>query len=474
MHIGRMRRIVITALCLTQTLCKILPPPVNIRALKPKGFIVSIPDDPGITKYEFECKVNDKISFTKPGNIREQLTKHEDGRWSYRNGDVELKLGDILYYRYKYVKYKEGVHSNTKEFLVQDLIDIQYLEHTPRVGDCVKSLTVLRETEACSGDIIFEDNFDTLREGVWRFEQYIPSEPDYPFVSYQHHNNAHVIFVEDGYLKIEPKLLQNISPYSGTSILSGTLDLTNGCTSTPGNCEKRASRANILPPIVSGRITATSLAFTYGTVEIRAKLPHGDWLYPDILLQSIYDWPGTFNKHSGVVRIAGARGNLDLKEGDTEYGNKVLYGGVILNAGCRNDLLNQTVGTEPWGSDFHVYSLRWAPESITLSVDGREWAKYEPGADGLKSLYTKQCQLKASLSKTSKIAPFNEYFSLTLGVSAGGLLEFPDDVVSGVEPKPWRNSQSKSLYNFYQELIQWWATWTQPALTVDYVRVYAL
>lgn len=38
---------------------------------------------------------------------------------------------------------------------------------------------------------------------------------------------------------------------------------------------------NILPPIKTARInTKDSFNFKYGRVEIRAKLPRGDWLFP--------------------------------------------------------------------------------------------------------------------------------------------------------------------------------------------------
>lgn len=37
----------------------------------------------------------------------------------------------------------------------------------------------------------------------------------------------------------------------------------------------------ILPPVLSSRITSKGkFSFKYGKVEIKAKLPKGDWLYP--------------------------------------------------------------------------------------------------------------------------------------------------------------------------------------------------
>ena len=82
----------------------------------------------------------------------------------------------------------------------------------------------------------------------------------------------------------------------------GRFDLWGGqpgdlCTS-PGfyGCERIANGANIINPISSARLrTSNSFAFTYGKVEVDAKLPEGDWLWPAIwmlpLKQEYGLWP---------------------------------------------------------------------------------------------------------------------------------------------------------------------------------------
>jgi beta-glucanase (GH16 family) len=47
-------------------------------------------------------------------------------------------------------------------------------------------------------------------------------------------------------------------------------------------CEMfRNAGAEIINPIQSARIvTSNSFSFTYGTVEVRAKMPRGDWIWP--------------------------------------------------------------------------------------------------------------------------------------------------------------------------------------------------
>lgn len=43
----------------------------------------------------------------------------------------------------------------------------------------------------------------------------------------------------------------------------------------------RTSEEDIINPIQSARMrTINSFSFTYGTVEIRAKMPRGDWIWP--------------------------------------------------------------------------------------------------------------------------------------------------------------------------------------------------
>jgi hypothetical protein len=46
-------------------------------------------------------------------------------------------------------------------------------------------------------------------------------------------------------------------------------------------CERKGTHVHVLNPITSARIrTVESFSFCYGKVEVRAKLPTGDWLWP--------------------------------------------------------------------------------------------------------------------------------------------------------------------------------------------------
>lgn len=70
-----------------------------------------------------------------------------------------------------------------------------------------------------------------------------------------------------------------------------------------------AGSGNYINPVRSARLrTAKSFAFKYGRIEIRAKLPRGDWLWPAIWLLPKHNeygqWPA-----SGEIDIMESRGN---------------------------------------------------------------------------------------------------------------------------------------------------------------------
>ena len=108
----------------------------------------------------------------------------------------------------------------------------------------------------------------------------------------------------------------------------GMFDLWGGqpgdlCTS-PGfyGCSRIANGANIINPVSSARIrTAQSFAFTYGRVEVDAKLPEGDWLWPAIwmlpLKQEYGLWPT-----SGEIDIMESRGNKNLMKDGVNIGTE--------------------------------------------------------------------------------------------------------------------------------------------------------
>nr|XP_049706877.1 beta-1,3-glucan-binding protein-like [Helicoverpa armigera] len=453
-------------------------PDVTIRALKPRGFSASIPDAPNVSLFVFQGNVNRPISNNDVGTISGEVLRAKDGRWTVEDPNLELKIGDIINYYVVVSANRAGYIKDNLSFTVRALED-RLATDGPIPTECKPTLTQVRGGSACAGQTIFEENFDNFRDNVWQIEQYIPVyTPNFPFVSYQRLVSDLTVSVSDGKLRIAPKLQQKLPGFTDDSIYSGTLNLFSGCTSSAEACMKQAWGADILPPIVSGKITTKGFAFTYGTVTVRAKLPQGDWIYPEILLEPLLQKYGTLHYSSGVLKIASARGNRELKSGTTDYSNRVLFGGPVMDLQCHDTLLNSKTSSDGlWGDDYHEYSLRWAPDRITLSVDGIEWARVEPTASGLQGRFPDTCtQLpRTLLEQGSRVAPFDNHFYITLGVGAGSITEFPDGVKTANErPKPWSNPSRKALLNFWQDMDSWQTTWNQPQLLVDYVKVVAL
>lgn len=123
----------------------------------------------------------------------------------------------------------------------------------------------------------------------------------------------------------------------------------------------------------------SKFAFTYGRVEINAKLPTGVGTWPAIwMLGKNINEPGAYwdNKGFGTQNWP-ACGEIDIMEhwGDNQnfvqsamhtpssFGNTVNKGGRVIS----------TVS-----SAFHVYSLEWSPDKMDFAVDGIIHYTYKP------------------------------------------------------------------------------------------------
>ncbi|EFX89068.1 hypothetical protein DAPPUDRAFT_28775, partial [Daphnia pulex] len=86
----------------------------------------------------------------------------------------------------------------------------------------------------------------------------------------------------NGVLYIKPTLTAD--RFGEDFLYNGTLDMwKEGCNvNYNGGCIA-TSAEDIINPIQSARMrTLNSFSFTYGTVEVRAKMPRGDWIWPAI------------------------------------------------------------------------------------------------------------------------------------------------------------------------------------------------
>ncbi|XP_001361165.3 gram-negative bacteria-binding protein 3 [Drosophila pseudoobscura] len=93
-------------------------PKATVKVNSPKGFEVSIPDEPGITLFAFHGKLNEEMDDLSDQTWATDIVTARNGRWTYRNRSHKLQQGDVLYYwttaRYHGVDY----HNYNQRYVV--------------------------------------------------------------------------------------------------------------------------------------------------------------------------------------------------------------------------------------------------------------------------------------------------------------------------------------------------------------------
>lgn len=155
-----------------------------------------------------------------------------------------------------------------------------------------------------------------------------------------------------------------------TSITNGILNITA--------IKEAFTDQGVTKQFTSARLNS-KFAFTYGRVEVRAKLPSGVGTWPAIwtLGKNIIE-PGAYWYLQGHgTKYWPFCGEIDIMEHWGSNQNFVQsaihtpssYGGTVNHGG-------QNIQTA--SSDFHVYTLEWFPDKMIFSVDGIEHYQYNP------------------------------------------------------------------------------------------------
>ncbi|KAK7018373.1 GH16 beta-1 3-glucan recognition protein [Favolaschia claudopus] len=245
-----------------------------------------------------------------------------------------------------------------------------------------------------------------------------------------------------------------------------------------------ATEGKILPPVMSARVsTRKSASLRFGRVEVVAKLPTGDWLWPAIWMLPVGNvyggWP-----LSGEIDIMEARGN-----GPSYPKQGVNYVRSSLNWGPAT-FLNAVAKTYGWWTQrrgrydegFHTYALEWSEGFMRMYVDSRLTHMYEIKLS--KSFWdfgdfppvvqngTESVVLQNPWVNGTKAAPFDQPFYLIMNVAVGGTNGwFPD----GPE-KPWLDGSATAPLDFLRAQSQWYSTWPQDpfkrAMVIDSVKMW--
>ncbi|KAJ7678775.1 concanavalin A-like lectin/glucanase domain-containing protein [Mycena rosella] len=291
-------------------------------------------------------------------------------------------------------------------------------------------------------------------------------------------------FVRDGKLYLFPTLTSDVIPME--EILNGTVynltdctyNMTTGPRSTPLNlpaylaaCSavSNATQGQILPPVMSARIsTRRSASLKFGRVEVVAKLPTGDWLWPAIWMLPVGEayggWP-----LSGEIDIMESRGNgpsypnrgANYVQSSLNWGPATFLDAVAKTHGWRMERRGQ------YDDAFHMYALEWSEDFIRMYVDSRlthmlELKLNEPfwtrgDFPAVVQNGSERVVLQNPWVNGTKAAPFDQSFYLILNVAVGGSNGwFPD----GPE-KPWLDGSATAPRDFLQAQDQWYPTWPE-------------
>lgn len=171
----------------------------------------------------------------------------------------------------------------------------------------------------------------------------------------------------------------------------------------------------------------SKFAFTYGRVDVRAKLPLGNGTWPAIwtLGKNITEAGAYWQTQGYGTTNWPASGEIDIMEhglGAVNHTSSAIHTpssfGNTVNT--RSQLLNDVA------TNFHVYSMNWSPNQITFLVDGVGYYTYNPS------------------TKNASTWPFNADQYILLNIAMGG-------IAGTIDP-----------------------SFVQSPMVIDYVRVYQL
>jgi beta-glucanase (GH16 family) len=171
----------------------------------------------------------------------------------------------------------------------------------------------------------------------------------------------------------------------------------------------------------------SKFAFTYGRVDVRAKLPleAGTWPAIWMLGKNINENGGYWDANFGTTNWP-ACGELDIMEHGIFPGQPINYINSAIHTPCcfgGNPNQGGTLAAD-LANSFHVYSINWSPNQITFLLDDVGFYTYNPAV------------------KDASTWPFTQDQYILLNVAMGG-------IAGAVDP-----------------------TFTQSPMIIDYVRVY--
>ncbi|KAK4934645.1 hypothetical protein LTR10_024148 [Elasticomyces elasticus] len=359
---------------------------------------------------------------------------------------------------------------------------------------CFISYRSVSNFEYC---LVLEDDFKTLDENIWNFEVQRGGFGSGSFeCTTTDPKNA---YVDAEGLHIVPTLTTESTSITAAELNDNyVLNLTTAGTCTavsddPNDCSIRSNDTSgtIINPVRSARLsTSKRKNITYGRVEVIAKAPQGDWLWPAIWMMpepqgehgagAYGAWPA-----SGEIDIAEFKGNAgsSYPDGRNSVGSTLHWGPISEADAYWRTSGKYNLRRTDYSEEFHKFGLEWSEKYLFMYVDTRLVQVMFTKFDKYKSMWDhgefgstlyNHSALNNPWAQTGRDnTPFDQPFYLILNVAVGATNSFFKD---GVGNKPWGDESLTAPREFWNAKDTWLPTWGEGdkrGMTVKSVKMWS-
>lgn len=346
--------------------------------------------------------------------------------------------------------------------------------------------------------LVLDEQFDgtEIDTSIWTFEQQTSgwSSGEFEWTT----NSSTNSYVKDGSLYIVPTLTSDT--VGAIAVLDGyTLNLTATGQCTSHNASYCVATSNIssntiLPPIQSAKLTTklSGIAIQYGKVEITARMPTGNWIWPSIYMLPIDphygDWPA-----SGQIDIFNSKGNpsRDRNDGLSSAMVSTLHWGPLPILDMYKYSTNVfSLFQNFWNNAKHTFGMVWDNEGIVTWQRTRAYEVFNYKFGKGTNTFWNKGNFPQSLSNGTILqnpwttsdginnpnaAPFDQEFYLTLSVAVGSTNGYFSDW-DAVHGKPWSDASENPTRDFWESRNSWLPSWPKNAedraMIVDSVKIW--
>ncbi|XP_012945133.1 beta-1,3-glucan-binding protein [Aplysia californica] len=371
--------------------------------------------------------------------------------WLYRTRDVKLDGAD-------------AVHANAQIYDVSGNLRLTTQRSVLKLSGERTDLARLpsRQIRAAT---IFRDDFNSFDANKWNYEVSMYGGMNWEFQVYT--NDKQNVFTRNGQLYLKPTFTVDDPRFDENFLKNGKMDMTQlfgVCTQSANYGCSREGKYGLLPPVMSGKVKSVP-TLKYGTVEVRARIPKGDWLWPAIWMlprdNKYGGWP-----RSGEIDIMESRGNAGPMGVGTV--TSTLHWGTAWDQN-RYSLTHGEKKSNSWHDSFHTWRLDWSPDHLITFIDDQQIMAVYPPSGGF---WQKGGFSGNNIWGGNKMAPFDQEFYMIFNVAVGGTNGFFPDGNLYPTTKPWKNSSPHAAEDFWTKRSTWDGSWQgdNVAMIIDYVE----